>query len=85
LKPCAAGCLWSASNVGGIPEAVDETNGILVEPENVSALQNAIITIMQDPTKYSNENISKAAISKYNYQVVANRFKMAYQDVLLLH
>jgi glycosyltransferase involved in cell wall biosynthesis len=73
-----------ASNVGGIPEAVDETNGILVEPENVSALQNAILTIMQDPTRYSNENISKAAISKYNYEVVAKQFIDAYNDVLIL-
>jgi len=73
-----------ASNVGGIAEAVDETNGILVESENIRALQNAILTIMQNPTKYSNEDISKAAISKYNYQVVATQFIEAYNGVLTL-
>jgi len=73
-----------ASNVGGIAEAVDETNGILVESENIKALQNGILTIMQDPTKYSNEDISKAAISKYNYQVIATQFIEAYNGVLTL-
>jgi len=73
-----------ASNVGGIPEAVDETNGVLVEPENVSALQNAVTTVMQNPNKYSNENISKDAVSKYNYQVVAKKFITAYNEVLTL-
>jgi exonuclease III len=58
--------------------------GILVESENIKALQNGILTIMQEPTKYSNEDISKAAISKYNYQVVATQFIEAYNGVLTL-
>ncbi|HEX5151402.1 MAG TPA: glycosyltransferase [Parafilimonas sp.] len=82
IEALCCGLRVVASNVGGIPEAVNETNGILVEPENVSALQNAITTIMQYPTKYSNKNISEAAISKYNYQVIAKQFIAAYDDVL---
>ena len=71
-----------ASNVGGIPEAVDETNGVLVEPDNISVLQNAIVTVMHSLTKYNRENISGNAISKYNYQVIAKQFIAAYNDLL---
>lgn len=37
--------------VGGIPEVVDETNGILVEPGDTTALGQAICTIVDDRDK----------------------------------
>lgn len=39
----ACGCPVVATNVGGIPEIlVDNTLGLLVEPENPTALANAV-------------------------------------------
>ena len=40
-----------ASNVGGIPEALNETNGILVEANNIDELQTAIISMMNNSDK----------------------------------
>ncbi len=71
-----------ASNVGGIMEAVNETNGILVETGNTDELQKAIISIMNNLNKFDLETISKSAISKYNYQTIANQFLAVYNEVL---
>jgi len=49
LKAAAAGVPVVAFGAGGIPEAViDGETGILVQPENVAALRNAIATLIDD-------------------------------------
>ncbi len=43
-----------ASNVGGIPELVeDEKTGLLAEPKNVESLATAVIRALRDPTSAS--------------------------------
>ena len=70
------------SNIGGTAEAVNELNGILVEPNNRDELQSAIISMMNNINKYNPEKISADAISKYNYNTVAQQFVDIYKDVL---
>lgn len=72
-----------ASNVGGIAEAVNKANGILVETNNTVQLQNAIISVMDNPDKYNQEKIASDAISKYNYQTIATQFISVYDEVIL--
>lgn len=72
-----------ASNVGGIAEAVNKMNGILVETNNTVQLQNAIISIMDNPDKYNHEKIASDAILKYNYQTIATQFISVYDEVIL--
>ncbi len=71
-----------SSNVGGVSEAVSNSNGILVEANNTNELQNAIISIMNDINNYNSEQIAKEASSKYNYQTVAGQFVSLYKEVL---
>ncbi len=71
-----------ASDIGGTQEAVNESNGILVEPNNIDELQNAIISMMNNITKYNSEKISADAISKYNYNTVAQQFIDLYNEVV---
>lgn len=58
-----------ASNVGGIPEIVENMkNGILVEPENPSALAKAIIKLIEKPElmKEFGENGKAKYITSFN-------------------
>ncbi len=71
-----------ASDVGGISEAVNDTNGILVEANNIKNLQDAIISIMNNQMKFDHEKISADAIAKYNYQHIAKQFISTYNEVL---
>jgi glycosyltransferase involved in cell wall biosynthesis len=50
LQAAAAGVPIIASNVGGIPEVVqDQVNGLLVPPGDVAALRVAVATLLGDP------------------------------------
>lgn len=71
-----------SSNVGGIGEAVNNSNGILVEANNISELQSAIISMMNYINNYNVEKISVEAISKYNYDTIAKQFVSIYKEVL---
>lgn len=47
LEAMASGCPVIASRVGGVPEMIENgKTGILVEPANVSALANAILSLL---------------------------------------
>ena len=72
-----------AADVGGISEAVNETNGILVEANNTHALQNAVLLMMDNINQYNAEHISTKAISKYNYHTVAHQFVDVYNQALI--
>ncbi len=74
-----------ASNVGGISEAVDETNGILAESDNTVELQNAIISIMNNINNYDFQKIAEEASLKYNYSTIAQQFVDMYKSVLTNH
>lgn len=50
LEAIAAGAVPVASNVGGIPEIIqDEVNGLLVPPDNPEALASAVIRLLKNP------------------------------------
>jgi glycosyltransferase involved in cell wall biosynthesis len=50
LEAMAAGVPIIATRVGGIPQMLSEDEALLVEPENPTALANAIRAVYDDPT-----------------------------------
>jgi len=76
----ACECAVVASNTGGIPEVVGDT-GILVDPNNVSALKSAIIRILNNPQQkiaYGSK-ARKRAEDLFSWENIAKSF-----DKLLL-
>jgi len=73
-----------ASAVGGIAEAVNASSGILIEANNTDQLQNAILSVMNNPAQFNAAKIAAEASSKYNYTTIAHQFLNIYQDVLNL-
>ena len=71
-----------SSAVGGVPEAVNSTNGLLVESENIEALKNAFGRMMDQYQQYDQEQIAKDAASKYSEEVIGNQFFDLYRTVL---
>jgi glycosyltransferase involved in cell wall biosynthesis len=62
-----------ASNVAGIPEAVDSSNGLLVPSENESALLQALLQIRNNYETYDQMEISRKAISNYSYETIGRQ------------
>jgi glycosyltransferase involved in cell wall biosynthesis len=71
-----------SSNVGGVKEALNENNGLLIESGNIEALTNAMLQIMNNFQSYKRELISREAINKYNQPVIGKQFYSLYQQVL---
>jgi glycosyltransferase involved in cell wall biosynthesis len=65
LEAFASGVPVVATNVGGIPEVVNKTNGILVEPHNSSALAAAISAALSQ--QWQKDTIVADA-ARYNWQ-----------------
>ena len=74
-----------ASNIGGIPEVIDNNiNGILFEPGDVDALTDAIKTLNENPdlaVKFGKNGRSKAE-NTYNQQIHYQKLIQLYTSVL---
>lgn len=70
------------SNAGGISEAVNENNGLVVEKENVQALSEAMFTLATNIGKYDRQKISENAIALYNKNKIASQFIALYKSIV---
>ena len=73
-----------ASNVGGIPEVVEDGgNGILVEPGDVESLATAIIDLVDDET--SRERMGKRSLElalPFDWSHIARQYVRLFEDLL---
>lgn len=70
-----------ATNVGGVAEAINSSNGILVESENEDELLKAMCDMIDKNKNFDREAISIAAQSKFSYEVIGKQFYQLYQQV----
>ncbi len=70
-----------ASKVGGIPEILDEENGILVDSRDEEGLAEAILEMKRNYSQYTLENISQEAIENYSYVAIGKKFAGLYASV----
>lgn len=77
---CGLPCI--ATNVGGVAEAIDNSNGILVESENELQLSEAMNTMLNEYSKFDRARISKNAQDKYGYSTIGQQFFNLYQEIV---
>jgi glycosyltransferase involved in cell wall biosynthesis len=68
--------------VGGIPEVIDERNGIFVSANDETSLVKAMKEMMMDYTSFNLREISEKARSKFSYAVIGQLFDKIYRDVI---
>jgi glycosyltransferase involved in cell wall biosynthesis len=71
-----------SSNVNGIPEHVNEINGMLVNRGDEEALKKAIISFVKAPEKFKSSAIRAYAMKHFSYSEVGKRFTEIYTEVL---
>ncbi len=71
-----------ASEVGGIAEAIDETNGLIVTSGNINMLSESLENLMKNYSQYNQISIAETANIKYNYTSIGNQFVQIYNEVL---
>lgn len=70
------------TNVGGIPEAINSSNGYMVESENENELLIALNRMLNEYEYFNRKDISEDARQKYNYSVSGKEFYNLYRKVL---
>lgn len=80
LEALSTGTPMIATNVGGVAEVINQSNGILVASEDDQGLLAAMISIQQQ--QFSAQALHEAALQKYSPTAIAGLFLEAYQSVL---
>jgi len=70
------------SNAGGISEAINESNGIIVTVGNAKELAEGLLGMIINSDKYDRKNISEKAIALYNKKNIANQFLELYKNII---
>lgn len=80
LEALCCGLPVISSNVGGINEVIDETNGVLVNKDEPAALLYAMQGVIENYNSYNREQIALAAQQKFSYEVVGKQMYAIYRS-----
>ncbi len=70
-----------SSSVGGIPEIVNNTNGILVNSNVRHSLADAMQKIINEYNFFDQKKISEKALAMFNYSTIGKKFDEIYSSV----
>lgn len=70
-----------STNVGGIPEMIDESYGLLLNNEDEAALLNAMKKLVGNYKNYDCRFIAESAAEKYNYQKIGRDIADCYEHL----
>jgi glycosyltransferase involved in cell wall biosynthesis len=81
LEAMAKGLCVVASNVGGIPELLDESCGVLVHPDDVTELADAITYVVTDHNARARfaANALKRIQNEFDVDLISRRFDELYR------
>ncbi|MCM8777984.1 MAG: glycosyltransferase [Candidatus Omnitrophica bacterium] len=82
LESLSCGLPVVATKVGGIPEIINETNGILVEPDNPKELAQAMLYMMDNADRYDRQKISLDAKNRYAYEAIGKQIISIYEKII---
>ena len=84
LEGMTYGCACIATNVGAIPEIVDNQQAILIKPGKIDDLSNAIISIISNTQKKKKmgDSAQLTIKQKYNIDIIINKLVKLYNDII---
>ena len=81
LEAFACGLPVVSTNVGGIPEIVNESNGILVPPQDPERLADAMETMLQTYQNYDANALREGIIKKFSNESVGKLLDSIYKSL----
>jgi len=85
LEGMSSGLPMIATNVGGIPEIIENgMNGVIVPPKNPEAIANQIINLIKDPELRTQlgTKARETILEKYTSEKVVNEYIKVFNDVI---
>lgn len=82
LEALSSGIPVIAPSLGGIPEVINESNGILFEPNDENQTEKGILNWLENHTKYNRDDIRREAIQKFSYKAIGKQLSDLYLNAL---
>jgi glycosyltransferase involved in cell wall biosynthesis len=82
LEALSTGLPVVATRVGGVPEVLDEGDGILVEPGSAEALADALTRMAADHLRYDGRRLRAKAVAGFGYDAIAQRWAGLYASAV---
>jgi glycosyltransferase involved in cell wall biosynthesis len=82
LEALCTGVPVIATRVGGIPEVIQEDNGILINVGDETGLLEAMKEMISNYHLYNKENISSKATYQFSYEAIGKRITEVYDSIL---
>jgi glycosyltransferase involved in cell wall biosynthesis len=82
LEALACGIPVVATRVGGIPEMLNESNGLLVDAGDEQGLAEALINISKTYQKYITSELRNTVATQYGFNAVGQQLDEWYNEIL---
>ncbi len=71
-----------ATDVGGVPELLNEDNALLIKPKDEPALAAGMQQMINGYSGFSRKQIAEAAKNKFSYEIVGKKMDEIYSSVI---
>jgi glycosyltransferase involved in cell wall biosynthesis len=85
LEALCCGTPVIASSVGGIPQLLDRSRGLLIAPANHNQLVTALVKMQGEHQNFDHKKMASIAQSEFGYEAIADKFVKVYASVLRLN
>jgi glycosyltransferase involved in cell wall biosynthesis len=85
LEGMSTGLPVVATHVGGVPEVVAPTQGILVAPGSSDALADALGDMVRSVGQYDRRQLRAQTVSRFGYAAIARRWSDVYATARAAH
>jgi glycosyltransferase involved in cell wall biosynthesis len=82
LEALCCGVPVITTDVGGIREVMNDSNGILIENENEAQLKTALEKMLFTYKQYNRKAISLDSTNKYSYEAIGKKYQLVYAELL---
>jgi len=82
LEAMACGIPVITTNVGAVPEIIDQSQGIIIQPNSVNELTKAMEEMIASYANYNAKQIRTEIINNYSYPAIAKDFDAIFNTIL---
>lgn len=82
IEATASGKPIIGTKNGGAEDIITDTNGIIVDKKSIDKLAKALVYMKNNELKFDPEKIREEAVSKYSGDVIINKLKGVYKELL---
>lgn len=82
IESISCGVPVISTNVGGVSEIINEENGVMIPPNNLKELTDAIEEMIEKRHTYDKAKMHQSAVEKYSYNAIGKKLTELYSQCI---